>query len=259
MVTPDLAGVHVVVTRPSHQAQDLCKLIESCGGKVIQFPVLEIADPEDLTPFWYIVDRLDVFDLAIFVSANAVERGIALIESRRPLPPHLQLACVGMATTRALEAQGLKPDIQPHQRFDSEGLLALDELQDVSDKRIIIFRGEGGRELLADTLKERGATVEYAECYRRVKPDIDGGQLVSHWEDDTLDVIIITSNEALNNLYELVGLEGRDYLLNTPMVVISERTKKLAQELGVKQIPIVAPQASDDGLLSALKEWHSKH
>ena len=98
-----------------------------------------------------------------------------LIRARRKFPRRLQVATVGGASVRALERFGITGVVAPQGRYDSESLLDLPALAAVNGRRVVIFRGEGGRELLGETLRARGAVVEYAECYRRVRPELDRG------------------------------------------------------------------------------------
>jgi uroporphyrinogen-III synthase len=168
--TSGLTGVSVLVTRPAPQAGPLAELIRAAGGSARLFPVMEIVDPQDSRPLHRSVDRLDDIDLVIFISPNAVNRAMHAILSRRTLPTGLRLACVGRGSARELSRLGYTDVITPLGRADSEALLALPALQAVAGKKIIIFRGDGGRELLGDTLTARGAEVEYVECYRRVRP-----------------------------------------------------------------------------------------
>lgn len=250
-----LAGTHVVVTRPAHQADNLCHLIEAQGGCPIRFPVLEIAAPRDLARLDGIISRLSEFDIAIFISPNAVSHAMVNIAGKGGMPPHVQVAAVGQASAKALAAYNQLIDLYPKDSFNSEALLDLDELKQVAGKKIVIFRGEGGRELLADTLTQRGAEVEYAECYRRVKPNIDVQPLLQHWQHGEVDIIISTSNEGLQNLLEMVTESGRQMLLNTQLLLVSERSAEFAQQLGFTQPPIIATKASDEALLQALIEW----
>lgn len=260
MATPDrlpLAGVGVLVTRPAHQAEALCRLIEAAGGRPIQFPALEILDVDDTGPLLALIDRLDAFDIAIFISPNAVNKALNLIRGRRPLPPTLRLAAVGKGSAKALTANGLKPDIYPASRFDSEALLELPAMQDVSGKKIAIFRGDGGRELIAETLRNRGAEVEYAECYRRAAPKGDIGSLLKRWARGEVNIVTVTSTETLRNLFDMVGQLGRQWLQKAPVVVVSVRAAELARELGCKVEPIVASQASDEAILQAIESWRA--
>jgi uroporphyrinogen-III synthase len=249
-----LAGVTVVVTRPAHQAQGLHALIESRGGSVILFPVLEIQDTEDTGPVRALIERLDGFDMAIFISANAVHKALPMMTARKPLPSRLRLVTVGESTAKALQKYGRSPDLCPREQSNSEALLALPEMQQVRGKNIVIFRGEGGRELLGETLRQRGASVVYAEVYRRAKPATDPGNLQDHLQRGKVDVISVTSNAGLVNLLELAGPAVRNTLLATPLVVMSERNIKHARRLGFAGPIAMAKQASDAGLAEAIED-----
>ncbi|MEO5702411.1 MAG: uroporphyrinogen-III synthase [Gammaproteobacteria bacterium] len=246
-----LQDVRVLVTRPAHQAQHLCELIQAHGGQAILFPVLEIAEPDDPAALHEIINHLDDFDIAIFISVNAVTHALSLILAHRPLPLHLRLATVGMRTAKELEQFGLCADIFPSEKFNSEALLDLAEMHDVAGKNIVIFRGEGGREFLADTLKQRGATVVYAQVYRRAKPQTDNGTLMNALEQAKVDIITVTSNEGLCNLFDMAGIQGQQRLRQIPLVVLSERTAILARELDFDHPAQVSKSASDDALLEA--------
>lgn len=249
-----LLGLGVLVTRPEGQADGFCRLIEEEGGTVHRFPVLSIAPPADETPLEALIDRLESFDLAIFISLNAVEWAMRAIDRRGALPDALKLAVIGPTTARALEQHGRSADLMPEPPYNSESLLALPEMRAIAGKRVVIFRGEGGREHLANTLRERGATVEYAEAYRRVRPRHDPAPLLRAWRDGAIQVVTATSNEALLNLVEMVGEEGRRYLLETPLVVVSERNAALARELGFTFDPMVAQEAGDAAMAAAIAE-----
>lgn len=253
-----LAGVRVLVTRPQHQAGHLAELIEHDGGTAVVFPVIDIAPPQDTAALARIVERIDEFDFAVFISPNAAARAMNLLRARRAaLPPHLRVAAVGRASARELERFGVGPVLAPRERFDSEALLELPEFQDLRGKRVVIFRGEGGRELLAETLGARGAQVEYAECYRRVRPDADVGPLLERWARKEIDVVVVTSVEGLRNLFDMLGKLGSQWLLKTPLVVVSERMAQAARELGFRDAPRVAASAADEAVLAALRAWRA--
>ena len=251
-----LKSVRVLVTRPRDQAEHLAHLIEQQGGEAIRFPVIEIAEPKDIQALHAVIDRLDRFDLAIFISPNAVNRAMNLILARRGVwPRNVRIACVGRGSARELEHFGAGNVIVPASRFDSEALLALPELQQVTGNRIVIFRGEGGRELLGDTLKARGADVEYAECYRRTRPHADVTPLLGRWTRGEIDIVCLTSVDGLRNLFDMLGPAGQPRLTRTPVIVVSARMAEVCRELGFKTEPLVAAQASDEAVLEAIKTW----
>src|SRR6185295_12379471 len=99
--------------------------------------------------------------------------------------------------------------IAPQSGADSEALLAAPELADVTGKRVLIVRGEGGRALLGNMLAARGATVNYAECYRRVRPVADAAPLIADWQRGLIHAVTVSSAEGLDNLLAMTGSEGR--------------------------------------------------
>ncbi len=258
----DLRGLGVVVTRPAHQARGLVEALERAGARPIAFPALEIVPPRDLAALDTVIDRLHEYDLAIFISPNAVEHAVGRIRARRgDLPAGLRVAAVGRGSARELKRLGVGVDIVPPARADSEALLALPELQEeaVRGRRVVIFRGEGGRELLAETLRARGARVDYGEAYRRARPQADVGVLLRHWARGEIDLVTVTSNEALTNLFEMVGQLGRRWLRDTPLVVTGERQAALARELGMRGEVRVAGGAGDEQLMAAIAAWARAH
>lgn len=246
-----LSGRGIVVTRPSLQAERLASLIRAAGGDAILYPVIEIRDIENPQPLDDLIDRLDEFDMGVFVSPNAASRGISLIRARRALPAGLAVAAVGPGTARVLSALGVADVMTPPGPGDSESLLALPQLAQPSGKRVVVFRGDGGRELLADTLTARGAVVEYATCYRRARPALDPAPLLRAWARGRLDAVTVTSSEGLRNLCAMVGDGGRLRLAATPVFVPHPRIAQTARELGISAV-IVAAEPGDDGLLAAL-------
>lgn len=216
------------------------------------FPVLAIADVEEVGPLADVADRLDQFHLAIFISPNAVNKALSIVLARRTWPEHVRVACVGKSSERDLARFGFRDVIAPQDRFDSEALLALAPLQAdaLAGRRVVIFRGDGGRELLGETLVARGAALEYVECYRRGKPQADAAPLVARGVRGEIDALTVTSSEGLRNLFDMVGEVGQEWLRNSVLFVPHERIAQQAQCLGMKQVVLSGP--GDEGLLSAM-------
>lgn len=244
-----LAGLKIVVTRPRDQAAILAGGIEQAGGVAVLFPLLEITAVQDGRALQEQVSRLAQFDLAIFISPNAVRFGMAAIREHTALPDSLRIATVGQGSAKALREQGIAGVIAPAERFDSEGLLALPELQNVAGLRVLIFRGDGGRELLGDTLKARGATVEYAACYQRSKPPQPASRLLEIMPD----AITVTSSEALGYLWEMLDGVARRSLRAVPLFVPHERIAELAAHQGWQRVLLAG--SGDEGMLAALVDW----
>ncbi|PZP64817.1 MAG: uroporphyrinogen III synthase [Azospira oryzae] len=249
-----LAGLGIAVTRPVHQADELVALIRAAGGVPVLCPALEIQDVEDLGPLVALIDRLETFDLAIFISPNAVAKAMNLIRARSTRwPAGLRIAAIGKGSARELAKFGVTEVIAPAARFDSEALLELPPLKDVAGKRVVIFRGDGGRELLGDTLVARGARIEYAECYRRTRPRGGAANLLRAWARNELAAVTVTSSEALHNLFDMVGALGQQWLKKTPLFVPHERIAAAARALGLDQVIVTDP--GDEGLVRGIVEW----
>ena len=241
----------MLVTRPEHQADFLCQWIEQHGGIAIRWPALVIREPRDWTPALARFDRLAEYNLAIFTSANAVDRAMPPIRERGGFPPRLEIAAIGQATARALVRHGIAPGLQPDHDFTSEALLALPRFQQVAGQVIMIVRGEGGRELLAEILTARGARVVRAEVYRRERPVLDPTALLERWGRGEIGAVVVASTETLLNLFDMLGVAGQDYLRETPLIVIGARTVWTATNLGCHHV-LLAREASDTTIAAAL-------
>jgi len=252
-MTDALKGKKILVTRPAHQADQLCTMIEQEGGMAIRLPAIDIQPITNRGTLDVILSGLHNYDFALFVSRNAVWQALRLMEGQTGTLAGMQIVAVGEGTAAALKAAGLPHVVHGGAQGNSEAVLALPWLQEaaVKNKRVIIFRGAGGRELLADTLRTRGAQVDYAEVYQRTCPHYEKSLLDKIWFVDRPDRIVVTSGEALRNLFAILGPEHRVIMQDTGLVVIGARMSGLAQELGFRRPPVVA-DATDAGLLQAL-------
>lgn len=246
-----LAGLKIVVTRPREQAAELARRIEQLGGQSIIFPLLEITPLVDQQALRDIAARIHEFNLAIFISPNAARFGMEAILAAGPIPDSVRLATVGPGSAKVLRELGVTDILAPQQRFDSEALLELPELQEINGWRVLIFRGESGRELLGDTLKARGATVEYVACYQRSKPQQNAAALLAV----TPDAITASSSEALGYLGEMLDAAAWESFSKIPLFVPHERIAESAKKLGWRNV--FATAGADDGLLSGLVRWAS--
>lgn len=249
-----LRGVRVLVTRPAHQAGPLAERIAAHGGTPVLLPTLDIAEPADPAALDAQLARLDNFDLAVFVSPNAVRAVLARLPVQG-LPPTLRLAAVGQGTRRALNGAGARDVLAPAERFDSEALLELLPEAAVRGRRVAILRGAGGREWLGDELARRGAEVTHVECYRRLPPRTVDAAALTQLIEGKIDIVTATSAEGLRNLDQIAGTSGRAALRATPLLVVGERQARAARELGFHAGLHTAARADDDAIVSALCAW----
>ena len=249
-----LAGVGVLVTRPRGQSDDLISRIEARGARAIRFPVIEIAPAADADAARAAMRAIDEASLAVFTSVNAVEHGIALLDE---IPRRVRVAAIGARSAARLEQAGFEQVLCPRDGASSEALLTLAALapEEIDGKQVLIVRGEGGRELLATTLAERGARVRYAEVYRRVRPRSDAALVAREGRAGGIDVIVATSVEGLENLFAMLGESEIGWLVRAGFVVLSERIAARALALGVCAPPVVAGRAGDEGIVDALIRW----
>jgi uroporphyrinogen-III synthase len=252
----ELAGRGVVITRPREQAEGLASLVEAAGGRALLYPAIGIEGPADPAPAQRMIDSLESFDLAIFISPTAVRRAFGMMGRGRSWPASLFTAAVGRGSARELERHGVTGTLAPESGSDSESLLALPDLRaGISGKRVVIFRGEGGRELLGDTLKARGALVEYAECYRRVRPQTDMAPLLSAWEKGAVQAVTLSSATGLANLLAMLGEPGSKRLRETPLFAAHGRVAEAARRHGVRTVVLAG--TSDEEMLERLVAYFS--
>jgi uroporphyrinogen-III synthase len=222
-----LKGFGVLVTRPEHQAGELVAAIENAGGEAIRFPVIEI-EPYEAGDINRCLESLPDADITIFISTNAVFCGLSY-----GTDDGSAIAAIGPSTKAAIESAGKQVDIFPARGFDTEHLLAEVELQDVAEKNIRIIRGDGGRELLADKLRERGARVDYLPVYRRLpraySPNLLAG-LEHRWRDRQINCVVTMSVDSLDKLLDLLPPGCLDLLAATPMVTPSVRVMRTASD-----------------------------
>ena len=251
-----LSACKVLLTRPATQQQSLQKLIEEAGGSVISLPLIAIQallDEEHLQKVRRSIQNLDQYSSIIFVSTNAAGYGAELINDYWPqFPVGISVLAIGNTTARAVTSLLDCSVIRPADGSDSEALLQLPELENVKDKKIAIIRGQGGRELLAETLLERGAEVHYIEVYRREFIDYNPEQLTAAVVDSGCTAITVHSGESLK---QLLVLSGHNIAATTglPLVVPSARIRDQAQEAGFSQIE-VSQGATDSAMLDALQK-----
>lgn len=240
-----LSGLSVLVTRPAHQAENLCRLIEAQGGKAQRLPLLSIEPVPPSARVQRVLQDGHAADWWIFTSANAVRYARELDRGVWPA----QLAAIGAATAAALEAGGLSASA-PVAAFSSEGLLALPEFSEVHGKKILMVTGEAGLEVLAPELRARGAQVQLAEVYRRVPLPYDEGRVLAALRG--VDVIVITSMSALDHLLALTPPASQATLLHKRLVVPSVRVVEHASQLGFRALTAVE-HMSDAGILLVLE------
>ena len=240
MINPNsLSGLTVLITRPSNQVESLRRAIESGGAKVLSLPLIEIRALNDAQAIQDLKDKvlqLDCYQSLIFVSNNAVSFGGEVINNYWPqFPLKVDVIAVGPTTAEAASERFACEVIQSSSGMTSEDILRLPQLQDVSEKKIGIVRGQGGRELLADTLRERGAIVDYLEAYSRTPIDYTSADFCNRLLEAGVNVLTVSSGESLDRLTHLL-VDNRKKLQQLNLLVPSQRVGRQAENAGYQQV-----------------------
>ncbi|MDG2422021.1 MAG: uroporphyrinogen-III synthase [Gammaproteobacteria bacterium] len=259
MISDSLNGVNVLVTRPRLQQQLLSSFVESYGGVAANFPLMEIEPLTGATilePLKCKLTSLNNYHRLIFVSTNAVEYGAKLINEFWPqLPESIDVIAIGPSTARMASAELACKVFHSKAGSSSADVLLLPQLVNVKDLKIAIVRGVGGLELLANTLRDRGAEVDYLEVYRRFPTHQPAEDLFKIIRELDVNVFSITSGESLEKLNELL-LENNEpeiYFRNIPVVVPSDRLFCMAEQFGFKTVKL-AKGADAESTIIALQE-----
>ncbi len=249
MINKSLQGIGIAITRPVDQAKKLSALISEAGGTPILFPLIEITQLNNYSQFEGVIQHIADYDWAIFISSNAVQNGMPRL-LKCGIPTNLKFVAIGPVTTSELQGFGVENVLTPKDRFDSESLLSLPEMTNVDGKRILIVRGVGGRDVLADTLKKRGALVTFAECYQRINPQTNCDLLAQLYAEKKLHGIVITSTEAMRQLLDLV--DDAEWLKNVTLFVNHARIAEMPLQLGLNVKVADAP--GDEAMLRVISK-----
>jgi uroporphyrinogen-III synthase len=248
-----LAGAGILVTRPARQAAGFARKIAAIGGAPVIVPAIVILPPHDGAALARVHADLDRYDIAVFVSANAVEYGVP---DRALWPARIVTFAPGPGTAQALADLGIGDVRIPATTLDSEGLLALPELAHVAGKRVVVFRGERGRDVLIEALRARGAQVDTVGCYRRAAPASGVAGLDEAFAHGRIDAVTITSSEGLDNLWSLAAAATRETWRALPTFAPHPRIAERACTLG---LTVVETAGGDAGLIAGLLEWFAAH
>jgi len=239
------SSVAILVTRPEDVGKQLSVQFSEAGFSSYYLPTLEVIGQSIELP---IVD----YDIAIFISANAVK--FSFISENFPSILPSQCLAVGPGTAKKLQENGVSNILVPEQ-FSSEGLLAMQPLQSVRGKQILIIKGQGGRSKLQDRLTKRGADCYCVDVYRRISKSVDATKLSEFLNFQGFKLVTIASTQTLDSLTTNMNtLMSESYdTLDIKIIVASDRIKHHALELGYRSI-FVADTAANDAMFNATVE-----
>ena len=246
MTARPLEGLRVLTTRPAHQSAALLARLRELGATADNFPTIEIVGIAIAADM---LKRIGEYNLAIFISGNAVEYGLAALTKVGRAPTDLPgVVAVGRTTAALLESHGVSGVSFPAQP-SSEALLKTPAVEALApSSKVVIFRGRGGKEVIATGLRARGISVDYAQVYERRRPGSVQLSLVPPFPD----LVVTTSRDGLQNLCGLTDAASREPLLRTTIVLGSRSMLGLHRELGFEKEPIVAASPLDDDVVKAI-------
>jgi uroporphyrinogen-III synthase len=223
----------ILITRPEPQASALATLAREQGINATVFPTMVIEPTENTAWQKPLLNEVTSEDLLVFVSRSAVENSLLPCGGGLEWRVNLPCIAIGKGTAEALTHAGFKNIHYSNDGANSESALALPILQNLVGRTCWVLRGNGGRELLPDTLRQRGALVNILTCYERHLPTKPIEPLIAQWEQTGFDCVICTSIEGLKNLSELLGSDHQSLLQKTPITVLSQTMLRYAQEHGI--------------------------
>lgn len=242
----------ILITRPDPAGKALTQRLIDAGKIAFQAPLIEIIAGRELSLLDAKLKSLRVGDCVFLLSKNAVSyANWQLNQLQQSWPDTLSYYGIGKSTAKDFQHLSSFPICYPEQGETSEDLLELPALHQVKNKRILLLRGNGGRDLLATTLRQRGAIVDTCECYQRLFIHYPPEAFALQWEKAQVDTLVVTSGEMLQQLFDLVAEPKKAWLLNCHLLVVSERLATIAKTLGWETVT-VAESANNDALFRAL-------
>ncbi len=246
----NLKGLCILNTRPTEQSKRLSKQILTAGGTSVELPSL-IIQATDIDWFTQL-PLIDSIHQAIFTSPNAVHFFFNVLEQKKHhWPQKITIIAVGHATSAALADHHIRVHHLPT-IADSEHLINLDTLARINNEKILLVKGIGGRTLIAETLKQRGAELYCVNVYQRINTVLSDSQTHSLWQNNKVDIILFSSKQGMLSLFEQLDEQGKSWLRNKPCFVMSERLANEARMLGITRIFV----SNYDNLLQSFHDYN---
>jgi uroporphyrinogen III methyltransferase/synthase len=251
---PSLAGKRIVITRARAQSGVLARSIEELGGRVVEFPTIEIRPAADLGPLDEALANLSRYDWLMFTSANGVEIFLERLAPERRNLSTLRCAAIGPETARRLAAAGITECLVPAS-YRAEGILEMLKPEDLRGKRVLIPRAANARQVLPETLRQWGAVVDVIEIYRAVLADTDPVELTASLARGEIDMVTFTSSSTAENFVRLFGGRSLSDILNgTPVACIGPITENTVAKLGTVAA-VTAHEFTIAGLVRAMAAY----
>lgn len=230
-----LTGARVLICRPEPQASRLAGAFEAAGASTRVLPAIERVPLPETPEARQVILDLDLYQHVIAVSPYAASQLLERIDAWWPqLPVGVHWYGVGAGTAAVMARAGLAPE-HPPTGFTSEALLQLPSLQNLEHDKVLLARGDQGRELLRQTLEQRGARVTVLPLYRRQQPTPPATVVEACLVHFRPDVIVALSGETLNNFIALSENSSHNYR-DSLLLVPVDRVARQARTAGFKRV-----------------------
>lgn len=255
-----LLGRKVVITRALSQAASFVEAVEALGGEALVFPTIEIVPPPSTRPLDEAIGRLESYDWMVFTSVNGVNAFLARLrhlgkDHRRV--ERIKIAAIGPETAKALRSAALPVAVMPAE-YRAEAILKELDPGDMAGKRILIPRAMEARDVLPETLRRWGATVDVVAAYRTVAARSEGPRLRALLGEKKIDVVTFTSSSTATRFGALFEGEDLGELLSSSAVAcIGPITRETVEGMGIR-VDVVAEDYTVAGLITAMVEYFSR-
>jgi len=253
-----LFGRGVIITRPEAQAESFAALLEERGARVVHFPVIRIAEPEDWSGLDRALDNLSAYAWIVFTSANGVRYFFERLRERggdvRDLRG-IRIATIGPASAAAVEGRGIRVDIVPEE-YISEGVVKAFEKVDLKGVRVLLPRAAEARDVIPEGLAAMGATVDVVTAYRTVRSEKTREELEAIFAEGKADVVTFTSPSTVRHFLDILG--GVEALpASLKVACIGPITAAAARKAGLP-IHIHQQEYTIPGMVTAIEAHFSK-
>ncbi len=238
----------ILVTRPGTQGQQLCNLLEGKGKSAIHHPLITIKENPQVVSVHH---KLMWADIIIAVSVHAVQMANNYLQQQQQSWPSQKVYLAVGAKTAQYLSKVCAQSVNYPEQSDSEHFIQLPELRTCTNKNVLILRGNGGRELIRDSLLQAGANVDYCATYQREFIPFDVQRCLHHWQEKEITQVIITSGEQLSYFVEQFPPPQLQWLVQRQLFIPSQRIAAQAKTYGFNNI-ICTYGASNQNILAAL-------
>ncbi len=244
----------VLIMRPDQQGKQLADMLNKAGIANIHLPFFSISAGRELNELPNKINQLKSSDYVLCVSKSAVKFATeTLLATGFHWREDLYYFAVGQSTAEYFANHGEIAVHYPFNQENSEGVLNLPAMQNLTDKNILILRGNGGREHFSEQAKLRGATINVVECYQRLPMEYNDEEQIDLWKRSGINCVLVTSAEILNSLVDFVPVREQAWLKSCQFVTISRRIANLAVAVGwQKENIIISPKVDNATLVETL-------